>query len=58
MKKLIVPIVTTLLIASPLLAWDSTGHMTVAYIAYKNLSDDTRMRVPRADSRLLVACNS
>jgi hypothetical protein len=45
MKRLVVAIVITVLIASPLLAWDGTGHMTVAYIAYKNLSDDTRMRV-------------
>src|SRR5438477_3841030 len=45
MKKIVVAIVTAVLIASPLLAWDGTGHMTVAYIAYKNLSDATRTRV-------------
>ena len=45
MQKVVVAIVTTVLIASPLLAWDGTGHMTVAYIAYKNLTDDTRQRV-------------
>ena len=26
-------------------AWNGTGHMTVAYIAYKNLDNQTRARV-------------
>src|SRR5215475_7753449 len=45
MKKIIVAFITALLTASPLLAWDGTGHMVVAYIAYKNLTDETRQRV-------------
>jgi hypothetical protein len=45
MKRVVVAVVTTILIASPLLAWDGTGHMVIAYVAYKNLSDDTRKRV-------------
>jgi S1/P1 nuclease len=45
MKRFTVAIVTVVLVASPLFAWDGKGHMTVAYIAYKNLSDDTRIRV-------------
>jgi len=45
MKKVVVALLTALLITSPLFAWDGTGHMVVAYIAYKNLNDDTRPRV-------------
>ena len=45
MKRVVVAIITTVLIATPLLAWDGKGHMVVAYIAYKNLSNETRKRV-------------
>src|SRR5215470_16174534 len=45
MRRIVAVALTTVLLASPLLAWDDTGHMVVAYIAYKNLSDSTRMRV-------------
>jgi hypothetical protein len=34
-----------ILAAQPALAWNSTGHRTVAYIAYQQLDDGTRQRV-------------
>jgi hypothetical protein len=31
--------------ASPMAAWFNGGHMVVAYIAYRNLTPETRSRV-------------
>jgi hypothetical protein len=41
----LVSLFTILLLSSPLLAWNETGHMTVAYVAYRNLTPETRVRV-------------
>jgi hypothetical protein len=41
----LVSILAILLLSSPLLAWNGAGHMTVAYVAYRNLTPETRARV-------------
>ena len=40
-------LVAALLLPSAALAWNGTGHMAVARIAYANLNDNTRTRVDR-----------
>ena len=46
MKALIaVAIACTLLLPSRLLAWNDTGHMTIALIAYRQLNDAQRQKV-------------
>src|SRR6185369_8384196 len=48
MRMKIAPVLAFLAIvftAAPVQAWDGTGHMVVAYIAYKKLNKPTRNRV-------------
>src|SRR5262245_25864979 len=40
-----VSLIAVLVTASPALAWNSKGHMTVAYVAYQNLTPTARTRV-------------
>ncbi len=40
-------IVCTLLVTAPVQAWNGTGHMVVAYVAYKKLKGPTRSRVDK-----------
>jgi hypothetical protein len=43
--KVLVCVALGLAWSGPALAWDDRGHMTVAYIAYKQLTPATRDRV-------------
>jgi hypothetical protein len=43
--KVLVCVVLGLALSGPALAWNDRGHMTVAYIAYKQLTPTTRDRV-------------
>jgi hypothetical protein len=43
--KVLVCVVLGLALSGPALAWNDRGHMTVAYIAYKQLKPTTRERV-------------
>ena len=45
MLKVLVCAVLALVLSGPALAWNDRGHMTVAYIAYKQLTPTTRDRV-------------
>lgn len=44
-QKVLVCAVLALVLSGPALAWNDRGHMTVAYIAYKQLTPTTRDRV-------------
>ena len=43
--KVLVCVVLGLTLSGPALAWNDRGHMTVAFIAYKQLTPTTRDRV-------------
>ena len=43
----ILAIACSLLVTAPVQAWNGTGHMVVAYIAYKKLKSPTRTRVDK-----------
>lgn len=43
--KVLVCAVLALVLSEPALAWNDRGHMTLAYIAYKQLTPTTRDRV-------------
>lgn len=44
-KRLGAVVLTLLILVMPAQAWNSKGHMTVAYIAYRNLDPAVRQRV-------------
>jgi len=43
--RTMVALVCAFVMVAPVQAWNATGHMTVAYIAYKKLNKSTRKRV-------------
>jgi hypothetical protein len=44
-RRSLLSILSMIVIVMPLSAWNATGHMTVAYIAYQRLDSSTRARV-------------